>query len=103
MEIKKFESFESETEHNVYNQEIDRQIEKFRSDKEILKYYICTVDDKMPWQRISASDLPHSLDKMRLLNNANSEAKRFCIFEGSFKALTSEDVELRLSTKKYNL
>ena len=109
MKIKKFEQLEqleqfvSETEYNVYNNDIDSSIKKFNTNNIVFKYYIAAVDDKIPWRRLSASDLKHALDKMRLLNKSTLNGEKYCIFEGAFKALTSEEVELRLNTNKYNL
>lgn len=108
MNIKKFESFESdfesEDEHNVYNKDIDIQIKKFGTDKTITKYYIAETNDNMPWKSHSASDITHALNNMRLTNKSPyNKGEKYCIFEGTFNALTSEDVEIRLRTSRYNL
>lgn len=100
MNIKKFENIREE--YNVYTDIIDTEIKKFNADKPIIKYYIAKVNDKMPFQRMCTSSLDEALDKMRLLNNQFS-SDNYCVFEGKFKALTKEDVDLYFASKKYNL
>ena len=100
MIIKKFNIKEEYTEY-VYPEGIDDKIKKFNADSHII-YYIASLNDKSIFERVSRTSLDEALDLLIKLSNQFPN-DNYCIFEGRFKALQKEDIDIYISSKKYNL
>jgi hypothetical protein len=105
MKIKKFENIEDNYEdeyfYNVYNSNIDSLIEDNNSDKDVVFYFISTVDDKDIFTRSYTTNLKQALIKMEKLNKSFKD--QYCIFECRVSALKKDDITIRLDSRKYNI
>jgi len=99
MKIKKFESIEFDLTN--YTPEIEEKIKKFEADKIIIKYYVSTTDDKEPFSRHVMDNFEEAFYKMIKINKIYPH--QYCIYESRTKALTKEEIETYLISKKYNL
>jgi len=64
-------------------------------------FFITTSDDKSPWERQHTTDYDEAL---RILNRVQSiSTSDYCIYEVDFVPLTIDDIELRITSNKYNI
>ena len=100
MKIKRFESASFNLTN--YTPEIEEKIQKFNASVDKIRYYISTPDDKTPLgDRHYTSSIEEALNNMNKLNDNWKD--NFCIFEAKVKALTKEEIEIYLNSKKYKL
>lgn len=99
MKIKKFESIEFDLAN--YTPEIEERIKFFNSTENIIRYYVSTPDDKDVLSRSYFTSLEQALNRMNRLNKTWQD--KYCIYESRTKALTKEEIETYLISKKYNL
>lgn len=102
MKIKKFENIKYI--EDGYYKKIDIQIQKYNADNDIIRYYVATVNDTMPFTRNSSPDLNSAIEKMKFFNNTIKDSEKpYCIFISKTKALTSDDIDLYFNSNKYNI
>lgn len=92
MKIKRFnESFE-------YPKDVKDEIILQEADKERVRYIIETADNERPERTWGYASFEKAIEDLKSRNE-----QWYCLFEMKIRALTEEEIDLMIQSKKYNL
>jgi len=96
MKIKRFNE-------SLYSEEVNNFIIINDYDKEQTKYYLTIIGEK-PTQGVSFKKLENAIDYLvRYYKFLDDSLKKYCIYKSTLQAVSEEEINIILKSKKYGL